>query len=337
MSTGANYVMQVATLNDFNRVAKGSLMEFGARDPFFTTPNVVDQYRLVEVEPNSTYLAKYGLKKDDVYFNGKFVFYAVLYPYEGKTVLLVRQASYGPPIDEFKMVSAYRALLDQFDDFADVLIVDQNHNPGGSISYVLQFFQLFIGEGKSASNLVQKFNADRKWYFDFLDMAMLSPEKSATKNLFLQRASFVELAIDSGKSLTDPFPIVFSNTLQEDTLYTWKKPVLVLADELAGSCGDIFPMLIKRNGIAKILGKRTLGLGGTVESSVTLPNSRASVNLTRGLFTSYKADGNYLESDFVENNGISPDIEYNHSVRDFRNGFVDYFNKLSQTAVEQIP
>jgi C-terminal processing protease CtpA/Prc len=111
--------------------------------------------------------------------------------------------------------------------------------------------------------------------------------------------------------------------------------MLVLIDELAGSCGDAFPMLIKSNRIAKLFGKRTMGLGGNVEP-FTLQNSRTTVALTRGLFTSHKESEAYTDQDWIENNGVVPDISYEHTVEDTRKGFVEYVKTFSNEAINQI-
>jgi C-terminal processing protease CtpA/Prc len=83
-----------------------------------------------------------------------------------------------------------------------------------------------------------------------------------------------------------------------------------LIDELAGSCADAFPMLVKANGLAPLFGRRPIGLGGNVETFGPLSNSQASLALTRSLFTTHQEDQTYAPGDFIENNGVSPDIEH---------------------------
>lgn len=146
----------------------------------------------------------------------------------------------------------------------------------------------------------------------------------------------VEKAYDLGEVMTEPLPIIGGRNKVSPLDYTWKKPMLVLVDELAGSCGDAFPMLIKNNKVAKIFGHRTMGLGGNVEE-LTLTQSQAHLRMTRGLFTSYRDDHNYLPENFIENNGVQPDYLYDHTVDDFRNGFVGYVREFSLKAIEQIP
>jgi C-terminal processing protease CtpA/Prc len=97
-------------------------------------------------------------------------------------------------------------------------------------------------------------------------------------------------------------------------------------------------MLVQRNGIAKIFGQTTMGLGGNVdERAINLPFSQATVDITRGLYTTYRPDGHYQTSDLIENNGVVPDIPYSHTLSDFRAGYVDYVKAFSLAALAQIP
>jgi C-terminal processing protease CtpA/Prc len=142
----------------------------------------------------------------------------------------------------------------------------------------------------------------------------------------------LESAYDKGLHLTE-VPVTFggSEYLPAASI-TFNKPILLLVDELAGSCGDILPALMKENKTATLFGERTIGLGGNVEQVITLPNSQISVNLTRGLFFVFNPTGEYDMKNAVENNGVTPDIHYQHTVKDVRAGYVEYFKSLSKAA-----
>ena len=145
--------------------------------------------------------------------------------------------------------------------------------------------------------------------------------------------------MDAGKDLTSPFALLGNEWLDPDTQYTWKKPLLVLADELAGSCGDIFPMYMQRNGVSRIFGERTMGLGGNVEpitGSYGLGNSLAQARLTRGMFTTVQAEGIYSDEQWVENNGIVPDVHYTHTVEDYRRGYLAYVQTFSEQLLAEL-
>ena len=90
--------------------------------------------------------------------------------------------------------------------------------------------------------------------------------------------------------------------------------VLLLVDEMCASMCDIFSAVLKDNGIATIIGSKTMGAGGNVETHFEAPNSHLIVNQTESLIV--RKDGSY-----VEHNGIEPDValkvsEYSHNKYD---------------------
>jgi hypothetical protein len=318
-------------MEEFNRASKGSYQEFGNPTPFFLTPEAQETFNFVEVQADARHRAKFGLKDDE-----KPEIYAALYEHDGARILLVRSYSYDH--EDFSnevYMKGYRAILNQWEPFADVLVLDQTHNGGGS--YCEDFYQLFIQ--KEQDGVVTKINADRNWiisFHDWADWAAKEAKLPIIADSLRYMASEVEKAYDAGLRITKPLSMWGSPTLRPDE-YTWQKPMLVLADELAGSCADVFPMLMKHNKTAKIFGEKTMGLGGNVEALGTLTHSRITVYGTRSLFTSHRKDGIYTKDVWVENNGVEPDYLYAHTLEDFRNGFVKYIETFSDRAVEQIP
>jgi hypothetical protein len=314
-----------------NAFARGSIATIGATQPFFYNAATSAAFDITPVTPNAQMLAKYGVDPGAVPAD----IFSALYSYAGKSILLIRQSSYDAD-DSDTRIAYYRAILDQYDDFADGLIVDQTHNPGGSIQYCVDFARLFLSQ--PGQNFVEAFNTDRTWINDLRGAAAsidptLSSEQSQEYEL---RAAVVEKAYDAGQRLAPPQPLYLDKDLPPDPAYVWTKPRLVLIDELAGSCADVFPMLIKRNAAAPLFGRRTMGLGGNVEMVGTLTNSTAQLNLTRGLFTTHRDDETYPKEGFVENNGVQPDIEHEITVADFRAGFVDYMAHFSSVLADEM-
>ncbi len=324
--------LSVPYVDDFNSMIDGHRGQMGQVDPVFLTPQVQKKFNFVKVYPSDASRLKFGLADKETP-----PIYAALYKYSGKTILLVRQATYSPSDFATNLyMKAYMALLSEYQDLADVLVLDQTHNPGGS--YCADFYNLFAKAGDVGS--VEKVRADRKWVNDlFINWpAEEGPLGNPWDIKRLQSwGSLVEKAYDEGKFLSEPFPLFAGTSYAMPKEFTWNKPMLVLIDELAGSCGDMFPMLVKANKRAKLFGRNTMGLGGNVEEVGQLNNSRIKIRMTRGLFFPFRADGAYVPADLVENNGIAPDIEYAHSLQDFRAGFVDYVKTFSNKAIEQIP
>jgi hypothetical protein len=321
--------LRVPFADEINSTFDGNIKQMGQVDPVFVTAKTQKKFKFVKVYPSDATRKKYGLADTD-----KPPIFAALYKYGGKTILLVRQATYAP--SDFKTdvyLKAYMALFDDYQDIADVLVLDQTHNPGGS--YCAEFYDLFARQGDTQG--AELLHADRKWINDLKVNDFASAPASSTVGFDAKTEEswglLVEKAYDQGAALSDPIPLFSGSFFSQKRDMTWDKPMLVLIDELAGSCGDMFPMLVKANKRAKLFGQTTMGLGGNVEEVGILTNSRIHLRLTRGMFFPYHE--NTPPSDFVENNGVAPDYEYSLTLDGVRGGFVDYVKAFSDKAIEQ--
>jgi Peptidase family S41 len=331
-SIGKN--MYASNVDSFLR-ERASIINFAETLPFFVTDQSKATFgfkRLSVDQTDTALLASLKLQPEDI----KDI-YAALYRYAGKTIMIIRQPGYSVS-DIPSHLKTYKALLSQNEPLADVLVIDQTHNPGGNSDFLDGFTALFATEG--FRSYAQFMHADRKWLHGIrnnYDALSADDQNSEAGLRYLDIAAAVEGAIDAGSDLTSkPFSFTGTNYVRPDATYTWKKPILVLANELAGSCGDLFPMMMQRNGRAKIFGERTMGLGGSVEAMDALTNSRVVVKLTRGLLIDYREDGHYELSDYIENNGVTPDIHRPISVEDFRGGNVDYVKAFSEVAANLV-
>lgn len=326
-----------------------SLADFGATKPWYWNEKLKRTYGVTLVTPERERVATFypqwlralnpaGLpgKRPDLPDPLPEVF-AALYRHQGKTILLVRQPSY--VADSYPVnLAIYSALFDQYQGIADVLVIDQTHNPGGYVTYTEGMARLIAPKG--TNGFVQFMNTDRRWYNEFTEYWTSLPPAVAGSPIgsaVLEYARAIERDGEAGLRLTrEPFSFSLFETLPAGP-GAWNKPVLVVIDELCASGGDAFPMLVKANGLGTLFGTRTAGMGGSVESALELPFSRAELMVTRGLFTAFRPDGKYNPAEFVENNGVTPDLPYSHSVKDFRDGFVGYFKALSEAAIGKIP
>lgn len=326
--------LSVPMAGDLNSILPSHRMQMGQVNPIFLTPQTQEAYQFLPVTSSEAFRKKYELEDKE-----NPPIYASLYRHQGKNILLVRIASYSQA--DFKnavYIKAYQALLDQYQGMADVLVLDQTHNPGGS--YCAEFYNIFAQAGDLQS--VERVRADRKWVDDFeltwpAEMLKDDPKTNPTEIAgSLAFGKIVEKAYDNGEFQTEPIPLFTNSKHAVLKKFTWKKPMLVLIDSLAGSCGDLFPMLVKANAHpnVKLFGENTMGLGGNVEDVGTLVNSRIQINMTRGLFSAFHENGDYKPEDFVENNGVAPDYPYSVTLKDFRGGYVDYVRLFSDKAVE---
>lgn len=324
-----------------------SIRDLGAETPYYWSKKIQSTFGATRVTPDierakmyySAWLADLSLGEvqhaPQPPVPDKFPeIFAALYRYNSKTVFMIRQPGY--MADDFVAnLAVYSALIEQYQPIADVLVIDQTHNPGGSVVYVDTFARLFAPKG--LNGFVQFLNNDRKWiagllsWLAGLDVAAIAT--SPTAQYIRTTIAGMEQDQEAGLRLSrEPFSFGIT-PLQRAAPITWNKPILVAIDELCASGGDAFPKLMQSNKLAKIFGRRTAGMGGSVELAIELPYSRSSIRLTRGLFTAYNPNGQYSDADMVENNGVQPEIPYVHTVDDFREGYPGYFKALSEAAV----
>jgi|GEM_PF-1233948 len=334
-----------AAYRDFSiRLSGGTIemgfMKMGTEKPFFINPATISDFKMTSITPNSELLKKHGLE-DPKFVKGMFASIYRFKTEKGSAIILLTRISTYSVKSAKSRIAWYKALIEEWGSIVDVMIVDQTHNPGGALSYAADFVSLFANG--SMRGLVNFLNADRGWLADLGSSIEEAEAKEGDEGAAEQGAKLdflkfayqlVDQAIDAGQRLTvQPVSLGGFDFIQPaDT--TFNGPVLMLTDELAGSCGDIVPLLMKSNNRAKIFGQRTMGLGGNVEPVVNLPHSRAELRLTRGLFAAFAADGKYDMEKLPENNGVEPDINYVHTVDGVRDNFKDYIIKFSEAAVD---
>ncbi|HEU4407636.1 MAG TPA: S41 family peptidase [Polyangiaceae bacterium] len=326
---------------------KAELARFGEEAPFFLTEQVARDFRVQPVRPSAATAARFGaVSCGDVDGAPSFDCYAFsgIYEFEGKKLLLVRIPSYAqpdPPGPGAFTAEYFRAVLAEFEPQVDALVVDETHNPGGSVALAGQVLSTLVR--REGPGFVFAHHADRKWmndYLGFLDFITTDPSvpdeaRGELAAVLQDRFTAIESAFDQGADLSPPFGIALDpDLITPDPDYHWQKPFVMLADELSGSAGDIVPMVVKANRAGVVFGETTMGLGGNVESVMTTSNSLSELNLTRSLFTVFKPDGNYVEEDFVEDLGVVPDVAYSHTAADFRAGYVNYVTTFSREALK---
>lgn len=195
------------------------------------------------------------------------------------------------------------------------LVIDQDHNCGGSVAWLHSFMSLFMD--RPFQPMQFELLASKASYLDFASWADSTAKatieyddvaavRDLIKDTWLNTDNYLtkKTSID-GSALTYPNPINYT------------KPILILIDEMSGSGGDAFPSMMKGYGRAKLLGTRTMGAGGHVIELPNLSNSQIKVRMTKSLF--YRPD-----DVAVENNGAEPDIAYSPSINDLKYGYNEY-------------
>lgn len=268
-----------------------------------------------------------------------------IYELEGKKVGVVRVASYS-----YSGESAFREFCETIKKLqleCDALVINQTNNGGG---YTVQG----LGLTTCLLNKEQQTTRDRLSLApDFIygqlslldEIAFIKTEEQAkfcfgtsfygypvSLDFVQQMRNHAEAVVaewNAGTSLTKPMQGDWVDVVKPHSTVQFTKPILVLVNELCFSMADFIPALLQDAGRATIVGTRTGGAGGTVDSmSWTSAFGVKNLSLTRSL--AYRPNGQVLE-----NLGVTPDVEIPLTARDLQEGFCDYKNAVN-TAVSKL-
>lgn len=259
---------------------------------------------------------------------------AAIYEVAGKRIGVLRIPGYDD--DNLLEVIARGAML--MEQNTDVLVLDQTNNPGGSVTLVSDIIGLFAD--KTYTDMNFKLRPSMNWIKKVGDInakvaEMLAADPNdmaanALKARFQYISEELQDALKQKRFLTKPISLNLTGTygvIQPNTRVRYSKPVLLLINELDFSGGDMFPAVMKDNGRVTLFGAKTNGAGGNVAEYGPLTNSYFKFNLTESLMV--RPNGEYME-----NNGVKPDVAYSITEDDFMNDYRGYVKAFTVEALK---
>lgn len=257
-------------------------------------------------------------------------FVAYYHPTPKGNVGYLRLPHYSPVNDVTKVpepkerFAQYEYAVSELEKNTVGLIIDQDHNCGGSVSWLNNLLGLFMPGTYAPMQFTLL--ANKREYLEFQKWMTEEVNFTLDKVAVEKVLNKIKTAWTAGEFMTPMTSIDGIESLVPNKV-RYTKPIIVLIDEMSGSGGDAFPAYMKGYNRAKLLGTRTMGAGGHVEVQAALNFSQLGSRMTKSLF--YRPDGVP-----VENNGAVPDIPYTITREDFVNGYKDYqkfyLNKLSE-------
>lgn len=257
----------------------------------------------------------------------------------GKTIGWIRIPSFSPP-SAAAAIQAFEREMAFFQENTDGLVIDGMRNPGGLISFneallqrVIPFTFRTTGYEIRATNSwtqsfasvfasARQFGAE-PWILQHLennynDLQQANREGGTTGSISLN---------NTGSLMLLPSPVAY------------RKPLIVLVDDISASAGDSFPSVIQDNGRGKIVGYQTMGLGGNVVAYDATVYSEVQARVTQSLMTRREpiVTTEFPTAPYIENIGVRPDIELDYMTREnLMNRGVPFVNAFTRIILDQI-
>jgi len=244
------------------------------------------------------------------------------------------QIDFGEAYAELEEEVAY------FEENTDALIIDVTGNTGGSYCFTLKVASMFFDEPQE--EIQDQWLANRDTLLWIEDIVLNENEKKSDQYIAGKIANGIRRSMKKGKRLTESFPEC-SQKGKYGPYYdggnnkiSYTKPIVMLINEFAVSCGDYFPAFFKDAGRAVFFGQTTSGGGGTITKYKRLGYSEIKLSLTisMGVRDASIDLGDGLSTSYIENVGVSPDIFYDITYDDFMSGYKFYRQAVEETVLD---
>ena len=215
-------------------------------------------------------------------------------------------------------------LVARFQLQTDALVIDQVNNPGGSVAYLYGLASMLSEKllytprhrmSITQKEVVRAHEILEMTDEDFLALGNLPPELIDSMR---DNARFIMQEWKEGRTLTRPYHLGMGDFITPSPI-RFTKPIMILTNHLDFSGGDFFPAIMQDNKRATIFGSRTAGAGGYVQFLDHSPNLLGLWGVTYTGSIAERIDGSKIESD-----GVEPDVPYEFTENDIRDGFKDY-------------
>lgn len=270
-------------------------------------------------------------------------FHAYLYKAPDKRVIgYIRIPSY---MGGSSAANDFATLIALFEKRSDALVIDQVNNPGGVLYYMYALASMLTQSPLHV--LPQRVTITQEdVYTAYTLLALLadlegegSSETSADiagypfdQKLVQELIKYYNFIIDEwnkGHYFTENCYLDGVATVAKNPKASYSKPILVLVNPLALSCGDIFPAILQDNKRATIFGTKTAGAGGVLlQDSHSNRFGIAGYSLTGSLVSRH-------DKQPLENLGVTPDIVYELTEADFQENYSGYTAAI-HNAVDQL-
>ena len=279
---------------------------------------------------------------------GSDTFFSGTYTSAGYKIGFIRIPSYGP-VDTNASLAEFQREIAYMQANTDGLVVDQSHNPGGTLCY---------GESIVANLIPQNFRpigyqirATYEYLQLFYDRLLAARNSGNATLIALDQLIYdsVKSAYDGNQRLTDTIPLCTASfdrppaTDNTGRVIAYSKPMILLNDEFTSSTADSVAAMIQDNGRAPLFGWRTNGAGGSNSLNISRYQvgaySEGDTGVTLSLMVRAKpvVSADFATTAYIENVGVRPDIAVDYMTKDnLLNGGRTFVQTFTDAIVKQI-
>jgi len=289
------------------------------------------------------------------------------FPRKGRVAGFLRIPSYVPQ-DLITSLFAVRYVISILEKNTDYLVIDQTNNPGGYVAFSdwiinalvpsidinkhMQFLVRpnagFLRNFGSILKSIEEIAKDQtippklksivakfqplfkesyaRTYAAFQSQEFLSRPVNLSAISFFIEAYYSLSAEAMLANPISPFAQILQQTgidVTKRAVYT--KPKYMMINELDFSGGDATPANLQDYGVVTLVGVNTSGAGGSVGAFQSNLRNPFEFRLTESLMYRPSRVG---PQRFVENLGVQPDVNVDLTIRDYQNGFSNYFERV---------
>lgn len=229
----------------------------------------------------------------------------------------------------------FASLMNRFEEKTEALIIDEVNNPGGSVFYLYALLSTLSNQPLLVPPQREILTQERVYdALALLDDCKEIQNDTQAKDVIgsldgypvdlrfvqglMDYCTFIIQEWREGKTFIDPTYVFGISFINPSSKGCYSKPLLVLINELDFSAADFFPAVLQDNHRAKLLGTKTAGAGGYVLG-------QSYPNLFGLAYFTYTGSIAMREGKLpIENLGVTPDISYVLTARDYQENYVDY-------------
>jgi C-terminal processing protease CtpA/Prc len=215
--------------------------------------------------------------------------------------------TFSPQQEESTVMAEFKATLKAMQSLGvERLILDTINNGGGSLVLGMKMAQALSSTRIEMPKM--QFRLSDSWLDQFESESMSASNdaereisRRTLEDFESQRRAGLRLSAPMSAEVLAPFSISPNASLEGGF------KIVLLVNEMCASMCDIFAATLQDNGMASVMGQRTMGAGGNVVNHNQAPNSHLDLRQTESLIV--RKDRTVDPEGYIENFGVRPEVE----------------------------